>query len=102
MPFLRKYPTSPIYRLLPSPLTDPLAMLRESPTPLAGTSTSIGHSRGDEPGRIEPAVGLVVIGQPRNVPVADIGRISLPNRGPASDIDHAVGKPGEHLVRVVR
>src|SRR3990170_5143393 len=99
---LRTIPTAQSIGFLRSTLTDPLAMLRESPTLSYRNVPSAGLFRGDEPGRIEPAVGLAVVGQPRDVPVADEGRVRFPNRGPAADIDHAVGEPGQDLGRVVR
>src|SRR3990172_4049223 len=74
-----------------------------SPRPRSSRRSALRRSlRGDEPGGIEPAVGLAVVRQPRDVPVADEGRIGFPNRGPASDIDHAVREPGQDLGRMVR
>ena len=55
------------------------------------------NPRGDEPGRIEPAVGLPVIREPRDVPVLDERRVGRPHRRPATDVNHAVGELREHL-----
>ena len=46
--------------------------------------------------RVEPAVGLAVIGQPGDVPVADIAGVGLPDLRPAADEHDAPGESAEH------
>ena len=46
----------------------------------------------DEPGGIEPAIGLAVIRQPVDVPMADEGRIGGVDGRPAADEDDAARK----------
>ena len=46
----------------------------------------------DEPGGIEPAIGLAVIRQPVDVPMADEGRIGGIDGRPAADEDDAARK----------
>ena len=51
----------------------------------------------DEPGRIEPAIGLAVIWQPVDVPMADERRIGGIDERPAADEDDAARKAREHV-----
>src|SRR5258707_10007598 len=56
-----------------------------------------GASTGDDPGRIEPPVRRAVIGEPRDVPMADEWRVGGPDRRPSTDVDHAVRIAGDHV-----
>ena len=56
---------------------------------------------GDQPGGIEPAVGLAVIGQPGDVPMADERRIGSIDGRAAADEDDAVRKARQHVLRPV-
>src|SRR5262245_27253540 len=58
-------------------------------------------STGDDPGRIEPSVRRAVIGEPRDVPMADERGVGGPDRGASADIDHAVGIAGNHVCRLL-
>src|SRR5215468_7319152 len=60
-----------------------------------------GPLPGAEPGRVEIAVGLAVIGQPRHVPVPDEAGIGGPDRRAAADIDHAAREARDDLLRPV-
>src|SRR5215831_15895490 len=65
---------------------------------LRNSSTS---STGDDPGRIEPPVCRAVIGEPRNVPMADEWGVGGPDRRSSTDVDHAVGIAGNHVWRLL-
>src|SRR5215831_1758916 len=51
----------------------------------------------NDPCRVEPAIGLSVIGKSRDVPVAEEGSIGGPDRWAATNEDDTAGKPREHL-----
>src|SRR5262244_2750604 len=57
-------------------------------------------STGDDPGRIEPPVCRAVIGEPRDVPMADEWGVGGPDPR-SSDVDHAVGIAGNHVWRLL-
>src|SRR5215467_9658497 len=58
-------------------------------------------STGDDPGRIEPPVRRAVIGEPRDVPMADERGVGSPDRRSSTDVDHAVGIAGNHVWRLL-
>jgi hypothetical protein len=55
----------------------------------------------DEPGGIEPAIGLAVIRQPVDVPMADERRIGGIDGRSAADEDDAARKARQHFLRPV-
>jgi hypothetical protein len=75
----------------------------------ADTSMSLQHdsdrdrspSTGDNPGRIEPPVRRAVIGEPRDVPMADERGVGSPNPRSSTDVDHAVGIAGNRVWRLL-
>jgi hypothetical protein len=54
---------------------------------------------GCKPLRVEPAVGGTVVRQARDIPMADKGRINIPDRGTAANKDNAACKALEQLPR---
>src|SRR5262249_43343443 len=52
-------------------------------------------------GRIEPPVRRAVIGEPRDVPMADEWGVGGPDRRSPTDVDHAVGIAGNHVWRLL-
>src|SRR3954453_23230147 len=60
-----------------------------------------GASPGDDPGRLEPPVRRAVIGEPRDVPMADEWGVGGPDRRASTDVDHAVGIAGNHVCRLL-
>jgi hypothetical protein len=54
-----------------------------------------------QPGGIEPAIGLAVIRQPVDVPMADERRIGGIDGRPAADEDDAARKARQHVLRPV-
>jgi hypothetical protein len=59
--------------------------------------SGLSPSTGDDPGRVEPAVRRAVIGEPRDVPMADEWGVGGPDRRSSTDVDHAVGIAGNHV-----
>jgi hypothetical protein len=58
-------------------------------------------STGDDPSWIEPPVRRAVIGEPRDVPMADEWGVGGPDRRSSADIDHAAGITGDHVCRML-
>src|SRR5499426_4170129 len=58
-------------------------------------------STGNDPGWVEPSVRRAVIGEPRDVPMADERGVGGPDRGASADVDHAVGIAGNHVCRLL-
>src|SRR5689334_8173117 len=69
------------------------------PVPNSTAWTRSALLSADQPGGIEPAVGVAVIGQAGDVPMADEGRIGVPHLGAAADEYHPPGVAGEHRFR---
>src|SRR5262245_24216441 len=53
----------------------------------------------NDPGGVEPPVGVAVIGQAGDIPMADEGGIGIPHRRAAADEHHSSGVAGQHRSR---